>query len=64
LQNVSKTEIWLMTYQKVIYYTDNWHAYDLYHKMAPSDITIFHKKTIKLCSFSITERINGSGILS
>jgi hypothetical protein len=26
-----------MKWQKVIYYTDNWHAYDLHHKIAPSE---------------------------
>jgi hypothetical protein len=30
--------------------------------MAPSEFTIFQKITIKLCSFSKTERINDSGI--
>jgi hypothetical protein len=27
-----------------MYYTDNWYAYDLYHKMAPSEFTIFSEE--------------------
>jgi hypothetical protein len=51
-----------MKWQKVIYYTDKLTCLRFYHKMVPSDEN--NLKTIKLCSFLKTERINGSGILS